>query len=170
MTRSSYSQRSAQTTTPAIDPNAALAKRVSGLRVACLAATIMILIQDSLGYWVAAAVEVPASDKGGDILTTIGRVLSSTPLAIAVHAGLGLILVITAISVVVRSILARRYMVLVMSVVGLAAILASNVTGARFVSTGEETETTVMTVASLVALVSYLACLMTLRPGRPDVR
>lgn len=161
MTSPSYSQ--AQAAEPA-----RLAKRASGLRIALLAATVMILVQDALGFWVSADVEVPTADKG--IVDAVGRALSDGPVAISVHAGLGLLLIITAISVTVRAILARRIVILALSLVGLAALLAANMTGARFVDTGDESDMTVMAMASLVALSSYLLCLPLIHTRRSGLR
>lgn len=147
-----------------------LAKQVSGLRLACLAATIMIVAQDGLGYGVAQAVSVPSTDKGSGIFTAIGRALANGPIAITVHAALGLLLIITAISVIIRAILARRFAVLAISVIGIAAIVAATVAGARFVGTGNDASSTLMAVTSLVALACYVVCLIALRKRRSAVR
>lgn len=151
-------------------PEASLAKQATGLRITCLAATIMLLLQIALGYGVAAIDDLPASDRISGILAAIGRSLADGPVALSAHAGLGLILIITGISVIVRAILARQFGIVALATLGLCAILASNVTGARFIDTGEARESHVMAIASLVSLVSYVLCLVALNPPRPDVR
>jgi|GEM_PF-5511459 len=168
MTRPSRSRTPAPAE-PAADREAGPGKQASGLAVACLAATTMILLQAGLGYVVAEAATVPAG-QGDGILDATWRALSHRPVALALHAGLGLILIITGVSVIVRAILARRNAVLATAVVGLAAILAANVTGAKFASTGKDIDSTVMAVASLVALACYLVCLGVLRGRHPAGR
>jgi uncharacterized Tic20 family protein len=141
-------------------------KQTSALRFTCLAATIMLLLQTALGYWVSAVVEVPADRKGSGILDAIGRGLADGPISVTIHVATALLLIVTAISVIIRAIRAGRLAVLAISVVGLLAILAANVTGAQFFDTGDETDMTVMAVAGLTALVCYLVCLGLLGSGR----
>jgi hypothetical protein len=151
-------------------PETSLAKPTTELLITCLAATIMLLLQIALGYGVAALDDLPATDRISGILAAIGRSFTDGPVALWAHAGLGLILIITGVSVIVRAILARRFTIVLLGAIGLCAILASNVTGARFVDTGEARESYVMAIASLVSLVSYVVCLVALRPPRPNVR
>lgn len=138
-------------------------KQVWGLRVTTLAATIMLLAQIGLGIGIAQAVNVPAADNGAGIFVAIWRALANGPVALTAHAALGLLLIATAISAIIRAVLARRTAVLVTAVVGLAAVLVADVTGARFVGSGQNTDSTVMMVAGTVALVCYLVSLLLLR-------
>lgn len=172
MSSSSQSPRSGATgrrEAAAVDPSAQRDKRVWALRVTSLAATIMLLAQIGLGIGVAQAVNVPTTDNGAGIFLAIGRALANGPVALTVHAALGLLLVITAISAIIRSILARRTTVLAISVVGLAAILAADATGARFVGSGKNADSSSMMAAGIVALVCYLLCLLLLRNRRSRV-
>jgi hypothetical protein len=146
------------------------ANGLSGLRLTCLAATIMIVAQAALGYGVAASVTVPSADKNSGIFAAIGRSLANGPVALGVHAGLGLVLILTAVSAVVRAILARRNAVLWLSIVGLLAVLVANVTGARFVSTGHDSDSKVMEVTAIIALVCYLLSLLALRKQRASTQ
>lgn len=146
------------------------ANGLSGLRLTCLAATIMIVAQAALGFGVANSVTVPSADKNSGIFAAIGRSLTNGPIVLGVHAGLGLLLILTAISAVARAILARRTAVLWLSIVGLLAILVANVTGARFVSTGHDSDSKVMEVTAIIALVCYLLSLLALRKRRARTR
>lgn len=141
-------------------------KRVSGLRLASLAATIMLLVQIGLGFAIAQAVNVPRADQGSGIFREIGRALSNGPLAITLHAALGLILVITAISVTIRAILARRGGILALSVIGLAAVVAANISGAKFVGSGQDSSSSLMAVDGVVAIFCYVLCLAALSKRR----
>jgi hypothetical protein len=140
--------------------------RYTGLRLTCLAATIMLLVQGGFGYEIAQNVNVPAADAGSGIFTAVGRSFSNGPVTLAVHTGLGLILIITALSAVLRAILARHNVVLIISVVGLAAILIADVNGARFVGNGQQSASTGMEQAGVVALLCYLVSLYVLRTRR----
>ena len=69
---------------------------------------IAVVVQYALGIWVNLYVTVPARDQGGGFLTAIGRALANGPVALGIHAGLGLLLVLGSISLVVRSVLSRH--------------------------------------------------------------
>jgi len=167
MTRPSSSRRSGR---PTARPDARTAKQTAGLRITFLAATIMVLLQIGLGYWVAASVEVPGTDQGGGIFTAIGRALSHRPLNLAAHATLGLLLILTAISAIVRGLLAHRSTMLALATIALLAVLAANVTGAKFVDAGKDTDSTVMEIASMVTLTCYLVGLYLLGKWRFRLR
>lgn len=145
------------------DTAARLNKRVSGLRITALAATIMLLIQIGLGIAVAQADNVPAVDHGAGVFTAIGRALANGPVALTLHAALGLLLLITATSAIIRSVLARRMTVLAICVAGLAALVAANFEGASFTGADQDADSAAMSVYGGVALACYLLCLLLLR-------
>jgi hypothetical protein len=134
-----------------------------------LAAIVMLLGQIGLGLWVAQAVSVPAADSGADVFLAVGRALGNGPAALTVHVTLGILLLITAISAIIRAVLARQKAVLVISVAGLAAITLANVDGARFVGSGQNADSSAMMVAAVVALVCYGLSLVLLRQRRAVV-
>jgi len=113
-----------------------------------LAAAIMLVIQYGLGIGVNLYVTVPAGHG-------IGQAFSNGP-ALAVHTVLGLLLVLTALSMVVRSVIARHRASIVTSVVGVAAILAAAGYGASFVRNGSNAASLGMALATGVALLCYI--------------
>jgi hypothetical protein len=117
-----------------------------------LAAAIMLLIQYGLGIGVNLYVTLPAAGRGG---RGIGDAFSSGP-ALAVHAVLGLLLILTALSMVVRSVIARHRASIVTSAAGLLAILAAAGYGAGFVHNGSAAASLGMALATGVALLSYI--------------
>jgi hypothetical protein len=117
-----------------------------------LAAAIMLLIQYGLGIGVNLYVTLPAAGAGG---RGIGQAFSNGP-ALAVHAVLGLLLILTALSMVVRSVIARHRASIVTSVVGLLAILAAAGYGASFVHNGSNAASLGMALATGVALLCYV--------------
>jgi uncharacterized membrane protein YhaH (DUF805 family) len=112
-----------------------------------LAATIMLVIQYGLGIGVNLYVTVPAG-KG------IGQAFSSGPL-LALHAVVGLLLILAALSMVVRAVIARHRPSIAASLVGLLAILAAAGYGASFVNDGTNAASLGMALATGVALLCY---------------
>ena len=117
-----------------------------------LAAAIILLIQYGLGMGVNLYVTLPAAGRGG---RGIGDAFSSGP-ALAVHAVLGLLLILTALSMIIRSVIARHRASIVTSAVGLLAILAAAGYGASFVHDGAAAASLGMALATGVALLSYI--------------
>ena len=73
-----------------------------------LGMVVALLVQYALGMVVNLYVTVPASDHGGGVLAAIGRAFANGPVALAIHAGLGLLIILGIINLVVRSVLSRR--------------------------------------------------------------
>ena len=117
-----------------------------------LAAAIMLLIQYGLVIAVHLYDTLPPAGRGG---RGIGQAFSSPP-ALAVHAVLGLLLILTALSMVVRSVIARHRASIVTSAVGLLAILAAAGYGASFVHDGAAGASLGMALATGVALLCYI--------------
>jgi hypothetical protein len=143
-------------------------KQLSGLRITIIAAVVMLVAEVGLGLSIAQSVNVPDKDNGSGFFVAIGRALSNGPAAISVHATVGLLLIATALTTIVRAILTRRTAVLVLGGLGTLAILGANASGARFIGNGQDSESKTMLVAGIVALVCYLICLaltFTRQPG-----
>jgi hypothetical protein len=127
-----------------------------------LAAVILLLIQYGLGEGVNLYVSLPAAGSGG---RDIGKAFTSGP-ALAVHAVLGLLLILMAISMIVRAAIARHRASIVTSAVGLLAILAAAGYGASFVHDSTNAASYGMALATGVALLSYVIGLfLTRRPA-----
>ena len=105
-------------------------------------------------------------DRGG-IAAAPGRALTSQPAALAVHAGLGLLMLIAGVSVLIRAIMARYWPAIVASAAGLLAIAGAAGSGASFVSDGQTGASMAMAVLTGVALLCYLGNLVT--AGSPAV-
>ena len=102
---------------------------------------------------------MPARDQGGGFLTAIGRALANGPVALGIHAGLGLLLVLGSISLVVRSVLSRNRALIVLSAVFLLAVLGAGSSGASFVDTGHDSASASMAMLTGVALICALISL-----------
>ena len=82
-----------------------------GLRRVCVAALIMLVLQYGLGIFLNLYVAVPASDAHAGILAEI----ATAPLALTVHALLGVVLIGTAILLVARAVSVRDRLLAMLS-------------------------------------------------------
>ena len=143
------------------------ALRLRGLRTNSFAISVMLLVQYGLGIGVNLYARVPAADQGAGIIAALGRALTSQPVVLAVHAVLGLLMLVAGVSVLARAILARHRLAIASSAAGLAAIAAAAFSGAAFVSNGQDGASMAMAILTGVALLCYLANLLAVSPPRP---
>ena len=132
-------------------------RRLVNLSRASLGAAVMLVLQYGLGIGVNLYITVPT---GGSAGRTIGRAFSSGPL-LAAHAVLGVLLVVTAVSLVVRAVIARHRAIIVLSAIGLLAILAAAGNGISFLHSGADSASLGMAIATGVALLCYIGVLFT---------
>jgi hypothetical protein len=137
--------------TGAPQPGGKMAPRRSGLRQASLAALITLTVQYALGIGVNLYVTLPAG-RGA------GQAFSHGPM-LAIHAVLGLLLIIIAASVLVRAIIARHRAVIIAAVLGLLAIIAAVGYGASFAGSGTTYASMGMAMATAVAMACYAVSL-----------
>jgi hypothetical protein len=64
------------------------------LRTNSFALSVMLLVQYGLGMGVNLYARVPAAGQGAGIIAALGRALTSQPVVLAVHAGLGLLMLV----------------------------------------------------------------------------
>ena len=115
-----------------------------------------LLIQYAVGLWVSLYVTVPARDEGGGVLAAIGRALADGPAALAIHAGLGLLLLLGSIALVVRAAVARDRFFIVTTAVSLLAVLGAAGSGAAFVNKGQDSASLTMGLLTAVAVACQL--------------
>ena len=130
---------------------------------------IAVVVQYALGIWVNLYVTVPARDQGGGFLAAIGRALANGPVALGIHAGLGLLLVLGSISLVVRSVLSRDRALIVLSALFLLALLGAASSGASFVDSGRDSASASMAMLTGVALICSLLSLYVAGNGSREV-
>jgi len=111
----------------------------------------MLVVQFALGMGVNLYVTLPPAGTPG---RSHDQAFSNGPL-LAAHAVVGLLLVITALYLLVRAIIARHVTVIVTSVIGLAAIITAAVYGASFASKVTDADSLGMALATAVALACY---------------
>jgi hypothetical protein len=127
--------------------------RLAVLRGNCVGAAVLLIIQFGLGIGVNLYVTVPEHKS------FFPAIFSSA--ALAAHAIVALLLLGASISALIRAIRARRAIVL--TAVGLAAILAAAGAGASFVSNTSNGASLGMALATAVAMFCYLAAVFRLR-------
>jgi hypothetical protein len=127
-----------------------------GLRVAGFIMCILLLVQYVIGIEVNLFVNLPRQDHGATLGTAVARAVANGPAELAIHASLGMFLILTAAYLLVRAVMAKRAGIIVVSAVGLVALLAAAYNGASFVGTGHNSASAGMADAWAVALLCYL--------------
>lgn len=126
------------------------ARLATRLRGSSMGALVMLILQFALGIGVNLYIS-PA--KGG-----FGEAFSNGPL-LAIHAVLGLLLILAAISQLVLAIRVRQRAIIALSAVGLLAIVVAASSGASFLSDQAEGSSLGMALATAVAMLCYVVCL-----------
>lgn len=151
------------TSTPAAAPPSTQKQktesRQAGLRQANLAILIVLIVQFALGMGVNLYVTLPAAGHPGHA-SWFGN-----GAWLALHAALGMFLILAAIFVLVRAIMARNATLIVTSAAGLVAILLAAFFGSGFTDKLTDGYSLGMALAAAVALVCYAIGLFA-APGR----
>jgi hypothetical protein len=140
----------------------------AGLRANAFAATVMLLAEFGLGIWVNLYAKIPAADHGKGVFAAFGAAVADGPVGLALHALLGTLLLVSAVTVVVRAAVARRAATAAIGGVALVAIVTAWVSGARFMGGGASGASFGMAMATAVALLSYAVILFV--PGLTAAR
>ena len=143
-------------------PTDRAARRVRGLRRNSLGISVMLLAQYGLGMGINLYTPVPKSDQGRGLAVAVGRALSNPPAVLAIHAALGLLLLVAAVNVLSRAIRSRQRPAIMTSATGLAAIVGAALSGAAFVDHGHLDASMAMAALTALALLCYLLNLFTL--------
>jgi len=128
----------------------------AGLRRMSVAALIMLVVQYGLGVFLNLYVSIPASDAHAGYFQEI----ATAPLALTVHALLGLGLIGTAILLVARAVGLRDRLIAVLATAGLTAIGGAFGAGEIFVKNGQSSASLAMAVLTGVALLCYVGTLV----------
>ena len=131
------------------------AKAIRGLRANSFAAIVILLAEYGLGVWMSLYGQLPASDHGSNLATGFGRAVADGPVGLSIHAVLGAVLIVSAATALVRSILIRRAALIALTSVGLLSVVAAALSGAHFVGNGDNTSSMSMAVAAGTAIGAY---------------
>jgi hypothetical protein len=119
-------------------------------------ALVMLVLQYGMGMILNFYVEVPAADAHAGIFTEI----ATAPLALTIHALLGVALVGTAILLVARAMRTRDRLLAGPAAAGLAAIVGAFVAGEMFVKNGQDSLSFAMAMLTGVALLCFVTTLV----------
>src|SRR5215468_7527657 len=122
--------------------------RLARLRRGSLAVLVLVVVEYGIGMYVNFYVSIPRADRGHGV----GSAISNGPAMLSIHAAIGLLLGLGALSVLVQAVMARH----------LGAIVS--VAGASFTSSGNMADSMSMSVLTGVGLLCYAANLYLLRP------
>ena len=136
------------------------AARMRGLRANSFAAIVMLLIEYGLGVWVSLYGHLPASDHGANLATGFARAVSKGPAVLSIHAVLGALLVISAVTAVVRAVLVRRPVMVGATAAGLLAIVGAALSGASFVGDDSNGASMGMAVGAGIAIGAFALVLL----------
>jgi heme A synthase len=137
----------------------ASSSRNRGVRTNAFAVALLILLQYGLGMWVNLYETTPVSGRGKGPFAAFGAAVARGPLALTLHALVGTLLVVSAIALVIRAVVARKTAATVLSGVGLVAIISAWLAGASFVGSGKDGDSFGMAVSAAVALLCYVTIL-----------
>jgi ACR3 family arsenite efflux pump ArsB len=135
-------------------------RRQAGLRQANLAVLILLIVQFALGMGVNLYVTLPAAGHPGHASWFGNGAL------LALHAALGMLLILGAIFVLVRSIMARNATLIVTSAAGLVAILLAAFLGSGFTDKLTDGYSIGMALAFAAALACYAIGLFAAPTGK----
>jgi hypothetical protein len=143
-------------------------RQLAALRGNTFGVLAMLIVQFAIGIVVNLYATIPAKDRGSGIFGAIGRALTNGPASLAAHAGLALLIVLAAVALVVRSIVTRHTASIVLSAIGLAAIVSAAFNGARFVADGGPANASLaMALSTAVAMLCYAIGQLLLGFGQP---
>jgi hypothetical protein len=137
---------------------------LDGVRRACLAALVALVIQYGIGIFLNLYVTIPAADQHAGMMQEI----TTAPFALTVHAVLGLALIGTALVLVARAVKLADRLLAGLAMIALAGIGGAFAAGEIFVRDGGKAGASfAMAILTAVAFLCYLASLaLASMPGR----
>lgn len=123
-----------------------------GLSRACLVTLSALVVEFGLGMWLNLYAQVPSADQHAGVTQQI----KNGPLPLTVHAGVGAVLLVAALTVLVMAVRARGARVIVLAVVGLGAIGGAAAAGELFVRDQQSKMSLAMAALTGLALLCYI--------------
>ncbi len=134
-----------------------------------LAATLLVLLQAAIGIVVNLYVTIPARHPGahpaeyfGGSLRSLAWAIVHGPLSLAVHATLGLALVLIAIGIAVDALRLRGRAITVWSTIAAALVIGAGFNGASFLDFNDNTSSLLMALLAFAAAACYAVVMFVL--------
>jgi hypothetical protein len=134
-------------------------RALSGLRLQLFIALLLLSIEIVLGMAVNLFVKVPAGDKGTSLFAGFAAAITAGPVSLAIHAVVGTLIVLAAISVLIRAISTRRGLQIALAIIGLLAVFGAWTSGAGFVGDGKDSASFSMATLTAIAIAAYASAL-----------
>ena len=141
-----------------------VAKRVGQLRATALASIVILLIEFAIGSNLYN--QAPKSAQGQSTFAAFGLAIVDGPIALAIHAILGTLIIAGAIQALVRAIQSHSVAFIVLGAIALLAIVLAWFGGSTYVSTHSAVASHVMGLGTGVAILCY-AVVLFIVPKRP---
>jgi hypothetical protein len=138
-----------------VAPGRQVATPVRGLRANSFAAVVILLLEYGLGVWVNLYGHLPSSDHGANLASGFVRAIDKGPVGLSVHAVLGVLLLVSALTALIRAILVGRPVLIAAAGVGMVAVFVAALSGAAFVGHGRNSSSMAMAIAAGVAIAAY---------------
>src|SRR4029077_10296341 len=129
------------------------------LRASTLAALVVLLLQYGLGIAANLYATLPASEHGKSIFPAFAAAITTGPDIVIAHAVLGTLLLIGAVTVLIRAVRTHLLPLIALAALALAAIIAAWLYGARFIGTTANSASLAMAIATGIAVLAYILIL-----------
>jgi len=126
------------------------------LRRSLLGLLIVLAVEESLGSGVNLYITTPKSAQGAGVFTAFGKAISDGGPALALHAVIGALVTLGAISAVVQAVRVRHWPAIGACTLGLACLLGAFAAGASFVGDTTSGSSMAMAVLTGAAMIIYL--------------
>jgi hypothetical protein len=147
----------------------------ASLRRRLLLMIALVIVQAGLGMAVNLYVSVPRAHPGAKpgnflagSLSSIGWAISHSPLALAIHAVLGIALVATALLLAVSAARLRQAVVAGCAITAAMLLIGAGFNGASFLDFGHDINSLIMALLAFAALLLYAVALYLVPAGRLD--
>jgi hypothetical protein len=115
----------------------------------------MILLEFGLGVATNLYIDVPDKDHHSGAFAAFGHAVTGGPVVLSLHAILGTLIIISAITALVRSTRLRSRVAVVLTAASLIAVVTSWLSGANFVNDSSNVSSFAMAIGTAVALLGY---------------
>ena len=133
------------------------AHAVGRLRRSSLAQIVLLVIQSGLGMAVSLYVTLPAADQGKGLMASFGDSVAKGPVAVAIHAILGMLVFINACMLVIFSLTVRHRAAKIFSLIGGLCIIGAAMSGAAFVNANQNSGNSADSASLTMALLTFVA-------------
>jgi hypothetical protein len=149
-----------------VPDNRVAARRGRGLRWTLLGAVLLVVVQSAVGTAVNLYVTVPSRHPGAHAgnyfagsYNSVTWAIAHGQAALAIHAALGLALVVFVIGAAVRAIRSRRPAIAFWSVLGGLLVVGAGFNGSSFLDFGNNVSSLIMALLALGAIACYATAL-----------